>query len=58
MTLWQSRFSLLGCALTVPGWGEAGGGGGGGGGGGLGMGASLLPSTRKFFNSVCRKIVS
>ena len=26
MTLWQSRFSLLGCALTVPGWGEAGGG--------------------------------
>ena len=28
MTLWQSRFSLLGCALTVPGWGEAGGGGG------------------------------
>ena len=50
MTLWQSQFSLLGCALTVPGWGEAGGGGG--------MGASLLPSTRKFFNSVCRKIVS
>ena len=30
MTLWQSRFSLLGCALTVPGWGEAGGRGGGG----------------------------
>ena len=29
MTLWQSRFSLLGCALTVPGGGEAGGGGGG-----------------------------
>ena len=27
MTLWQSRFSLLGCALTVPGGGEAGGGG-------------------------------
>ena len=52
MTLWQSRFGLLGCALTVPGGGEAGGGGGGG------MGASLLPSSRKFFNSVCRKIVS
>ena len=35
MTLWQSRFSLLGCALTVPGGGEAGGGGGGGGDGRL-----------------------
>lgn len=33
MTLWQSRFNPLGCALTVPGGGEAVGEGREGGGG-------------------------